>query len=161
MFFGVSTLQTFHVLVSLAGIATGLIVLAGMLTSRHKDRLIPVFLGTTLVTTLTGFLFPLNGFTPALGVGIISTVVMIVALLALYWRHLAGRWRGIFVLTAVTALYLNTFVLVVQVFQKVPTLNALAPTGSEPPFAVVQSVVLLGFITAGWLAFRRYLPATT
>ena len=140
MFFGVPTLQTFHVLVSLAGIATGLFVLAGM---------------------LTGFLFPFNGFTPALGVGIISTVVMIVALLALYWQHLTGRWRGIFVLTAVTALYLNTFVLVVQLFQKVPTLNALASTCSEPPFAIVQGVVLLGFITAGWLAFRRYPPATT
>ncbi|WP_274627067.1 hypothetical protein [Arvimicrobium flavum] len=158
MFFGVSTLQTFHVLVSLVGIVSGLVVLYGLLTSQRMSTLTAIFLATTLVTTLTGFLFPITVFTPALGVGVISTLVMIVALLARYPRRMRGPWRAIYVVTAVLSLYLNVFVLVVQLFLKVPALNALAPNGSEPPLAVAQGLVLLFFVVTGYLAVRRFHP---
>lgn len=159
MFFGVSTLQTFHVLISLIGIGTGLVVLYGLLGSRRMDGMTAVFLVTTLITTLSGFLFPFNGVTPAFAVGIVSTLIMIVALLARYPRHMSGAWRGIYVVAAVASLYLNVFVLVVQLFLKVPSLNTLAPTGSEPPFAITQAIVLAFFLVAGYLAWRRFHPA--
>lgn len=159
MFFGVSTLQTFHVIISLVGIVTGLVVLFGMIGGRRMSRLTGVFLVTTLVTTLTGFLFPYNGFTPAIGVGIISTIILLVALYARYGKRMVGAWRGIYVLTSVIALYLNVFVLVVQLFQKVPSLHALAPNGNEPPFGIVQGALLLFFLLTGFLAFRRFSPS--
>ena len=158
MFFGVSTLQTFHVIISFIGIATGIVVVYGLVSSQRMSLLTLVFLVTTLVTTLTGFLFTISVFTPALGVGIISTFVMIAAFYARYAKGMAGRWRGIYVITAVLSLYLNTFVLIVQLFQKVPALNALAPTGSEPPFAVTQGILLLVCIIAGYRAHRRFHP---
>ena len=158
MFFGVSTLQTFHVLISLIGIVAGLVVLFGMLSSRRMSGLTAIFLVTTLLTTLTGFVFPISVFTPAIGVGIISTLVMIVALYARYGARMAGRWRGIYVVTAVVSLYLNVFVLVVQLFLKVPSLNALAPNGNEPPFAITQAIVLVFFAVAGFLANRKFRP---
>jgi hypothetical protein len=158
MFFGVSGLQTFHVLISLVGIGTGLVVLFGMMGANRMSLLTAVFLVTTLVTTLTGFMFTFNGFTPAIGVGVVSTLIMIVALVARYLRRMEGAWRGIYVVTAVASLYLNVFVLVVQLFLKVPPLHAYAPTGSEPPFAIVQGVVLLLFIAAGILALIRFRP---
>lgn len=159
MFFGVSTLQDFHVLVSLVGIATGFVVLYGLLKSQRMERMTAIFLGTTLITLLTGFVFPFNGFTPAIAVGILGTLIIAVALVARYGRHMLGRWRGIYVITAVISLYLNVFVLVVQLFQKVPAFNVYAPTGSEPPFAIVHGIVLLAFIVAGYLAYRRFHPA--
>jgi hypothetical protein len=131
MFFGVSTLQSFHVLISFIGIATGLLVLYGLIGSQKMGLMTAIFLVTTLVTTLTGFLFPITVFTPAIGVGIISTIVMIVCFYARYGQRMAGRWRGVYVITAVISLYLNVFVLVVQLFLKVPSLNALAPNGNE------------------------------
>ena len=117
-----------------------------------------VFLVTTLVTTLTGFVFPFNVLTPAIVVGVISTVVMIVAFYARYGRRMAGGWRGIYVITAVISLYFNVFVLVVQLFQKVPSLNAFAPTGSEPPFAVAQGALLLFFLATGYLGLAAVPP---
>jgi hypothetical protein len=158
MFFGVSALQSFHVAISLVGIATGIVVLFGMFSSRRMSLLTAVFLATTLATTLTGFIFPFNGLTPALGVGIVSTLVLAVALVARYQRRMSGSWRGIYVGTAVLSLYLNVFVLVVQLFQKVPALNAFAPTGSEPPFAVAQGLALLLFVAAGFVAYRNFRP---
>ena len=158
MFFGVSALQTFHVLVSLVAILTGVIVLYGLMASQRMSLLTFIFLVTTLATTLTGFLFPLNGFTPAVGVGIISIFVMIAVFYARYGRRMARRWRGVYVVTAVLSLYFNLFVLVAQLFQKVPALKALAPTGSEPPFLVIQLILLVLFLVAGYRAYRLFHP---
>jgi len=158
VFFGISTLQDIHVLLSLIGIAAGLIVVYGLVESRRMEGMTLLFLASTLLTNLTGFLFPITGFTPAIGVGIIGTAVMILCLVARYIKAMHGRWRGIYVVTAVISLYLNVFVLVVQLFLKVPALNAFAPNGNEPPFAIVQGVVLLAAIIFGWLATRRFRP---
>jgi len=158
VFFGVSTLQDVHVLLSLIGIVAGVIVVYGLAKSRRMEALTFVFLATTLLTNLTGFLFPFVGFTPAIGVGIIGTVVMVVCLIARYIKGMHGRWRGVYVITAVLSLYLNVFVLVVQLFLKVPALHALAPNGNEPPFAIVQGLVLLAAIACGWVATRHFRP---
>lgn len=154
----ISTFTTLHVVISLIGIATGLFVLAGMLGSKRLGAWTAVFLATTVLTSVTGFLFPTSGFTPALGVGYLSLVILALALAALYVFHLAGAWRWIYVATAVTALYLNCFVLVVQMFQKFPTLHALAPNQSEPPFQIAQGLLLVAFIALGILAARRFHP---
>jgi len=158
MVFGMTPFTFFHVLLSLVGIVTGLVVLYGWLHSDRMSRWTAAFLFSTLATTITGFLFPFHGMTPAIVVGILSTDILIVAIVALYRSHLAGRWRAIFVICSAVALYLNVLVLVAQAFQKVPALNALAPTGSEPPFAVVQGIVLLAFLLAGYLAVNRFHP---
>jgi hypothetical protein len=120
-----------------------------------------LFLFTTALTSVTGFLFPIHGFTPALGVGIVACVILAVALFALYKEHLAGACRWIYVITAVVSLYLNVFVLVVQSFVKVSALNALAPTQSEPPFAITQAVVLAIFILIALIAVVGFRPGTT
>jgi len=158
MFFGVSSLQTFHVLISVVGIVSGFAVVSGLLSSSRMSTLTAIFLLTTLLTNLTGFLFPFKGFTPAIGVGIVGTIIVAVCLAARYLKRMENGWRGAYVVTAVLSLYFNLFVLVVQLFQKVPALNAYAPTGSEPPFAVVQGLVLLACLAAGFLAFRRFHP---
>lgn len=147
-----------HVVISLIGIVTGFVAMAGMLASKRPDGWTTIFLVTTVLTTVTGFMFPISVFTPAVGTGIVSTLVLIPALLALYVFHLAGAWRAIYIVTAMAALYLNTFVLVVQSFLKLPPLNALAPNGSEPPFLVAQAVVLIGCIALGFLILRRFHP---
>jgi hypothetical protein len=159
MIFGMTYYTFFHVLISLIGIVSGLIVLAGLLNSDRKDGWTLIFLITTVATSLTGFGFPYNGFTPAIGVGIISMIFLIAAIAARYPYHLAGSWRWIYVISAVVSLYLNVFVLVVQSFLKIPSLNALAPTGTEPPFAIAQGIVLVLFIIAGFLSLRRFHPA--
>jgi hypothetical protein len=143
-----------HTVISLIAIVAGLAWLAVHLRGGWAGRVNSVFLVTTILTTVTGFLFPLPGITPAVAVGIVSTGLLIVAVFAL----VLGReriWRPVYTVTAIIALYLNCFVLVVQAFQKVPFLNAFAPTGTEPPFAVIQALVLIGFVIAGWRAFRR------
>src|SRR5262247_2510648 len=131
-----------HVIISLVAIGSGLIVIGGMFASHRLPATTALFLFTTALTSVTGFLFPIHGFTPALGVGIVACVVLPIALFALYKEQLAGAWRWIYVIAAVVSLYLNVFVLVVQTFVKVAALNALAPTQSEPPFAITQAVVL-------------------
>jgi hypothetical protein len=155
----VSTFTTLHVVISLVGIVSGLIVLYGMLGSNRLGGWTALFLAATVLTSATGFLFPLNGFTPALAVGAISLLVLLAALLGLYKFRLAGRWRFIYVLTAVVALYFNSFVLVVQAFQKLPFLQALAPTQSEPPFVIAQLAVLALFAVLGFMAVRKFHPA--
>jgi hypothetical protein len=156
MILGMTPFTLFHVVLSLVGIGSGFVVLHGWLHGLRREHWTQVFLLTTFATTITGFLFPFTGFTPALGVGLVSTVVLIAALAALYVFHLAGHWREVYLVTALTALYLNVFVLVVQAFQKIPFLNAMAPTGSEPVFAIVQLIVLGLFVYAGYLALKRY-----
>jgi hypothetical protein len=118
-----------------------------------------LFLMTTILTSVTGFMFPIQGFTPALGVGFVSMIILAIALLALYGKHLAGAWRWIYVATAITALWFNVFVLIVQSFQKITTLHALAPSQSEPPFLIAQGVVLAAFLVLGVMAAVRFRPA--
>jgi hypothetical protein len=149
----------FHVLLSLIGIATGFVVMSGLLKSERLNGWTANFLFFTLATSVTGFLFPFNGFTPAIGVGIIAVIVMIATLAARYVYRMAGPWRPIYVVGAVISQYLNVFVLVVQLYLKVPALHALAPNGNEPPFAITQGIVLVLFIIAGFLAVRRFHPA--
>lgn len=156
MIFASPTFGTIHVLLSFVGILAGFAVLGGLLRGEvGRSGWTHVFLWTTLATSLTGFLFPFNGMTPAIGTGIVATLVMVPTLLALYRFDLEGPWRKRYVIGAVVSLYLNTFVLVVQSFLKFPHLKQLAPNGNEPPFAVVQGLVLVFFAVAGWRAVKR------
>jgi len=158
MIFGMTT-ATFtlvHVVLSLVGIFSGLVVTFGLIAGKRFDGWTAVFLITTVATSATGFGFPTDHLLPSQVIGMISLVVLAVAIVARYALHLAGVWRRIYVVTAVLALYLNFFVLVVQSFLKVPALNALAPTQSEPPFLVAQVVVVAAFIALGVLAWRRF-----
>ena len=145
-----------HLAISLLAIVTGLVVLAAMLKGRTVVPLTGIFLGLTVLTSVTGFFFHNEHVTPGMIVGGISLIVLAVALFALYGQHLAGRWRSAYVITAVLALYLNVFVLVIQSFIKVPALHALVPTvpPAGPVFGAVQGVVLIAFLVAGWLAVK-------
>ena len=156
MIFTLKTFTLIHVLISLIGIGSGLVVLFGWLTGRRFNGWTLLFLVTTILTSVTGFFFPFVHLTPAHKVGFISLVILVVALLARYVFHLAGAWGRIFVVTSVIALYLNTFVLVVQMFLKIPALQSLAPTQTEPPFLVAQLLVLLLFIVLGAIATIRF-----
>jgi hypothetical protein len=153
-----ATFTLVHVIISLIGITTGLIVMSGMWSSNRMPGMTAAFLVTTIVTSVTGFMFPFKAFGPPHAVGVISLVVLVFTLLALYRYRLAGRWRATYVWTAILALYLNVFVLVVQMFQKIPVLNELAPKGNEPPFAVAQGVVLVLFVLAAWHALKTFHP---
>jgi hypothetical protein len=155
-FFDVTTLLGFHVVVSLVGIAAGLVVLAGLIANKRLEGWTLIFLSTTLATSVTGFFFPVQEILPSHIVGAISTVVLALAIVARYGRHLAGSWRWIYVVTAVTALYLNVFVLVVQLFLKVEALAVLAPNQTEPPFLIAQGVALVLFTLAGIVGVLRF-----
>jgi len=150
-----------HVIITLVAIGSGLIVVGGMFASHRLPGTTALFLFTTALTSLTGFLFPIHSFTPALGVGVVACVILAVALFALYKEHLAGAWRWIYVITAIASLYLNVFVLIAQSFMKVAALNALAPTQSEPPFAITQAVVLTIFVLIGLIALIKFRPLAT
>ena len=153
------SLLQFHVIVSLIGIVSGVLVASGLVTGRPLPAWTALFLVTTILTSATGFSLAPYGFDPARALGIISLVLLAAAVLALYPRRLAGRWRWIYVVTAVAALYFNVFVGIVQAFGKLPALQALAPTQSEPPFVVAQVVALVAFVAIGWWAVRRFHPA--
>ena len=148
-----------HVILSLVGIVSGLIVLFGMLGAKKLDGLAALFLATTVLTSVTGFFFPVSGFMPSHAIGILSLVFLAAAVLAFYVYRLAGSWRWIYVVGAVVALYFNVFVGVVQAFRKVSFLEPLAPTQSEPPFLIAQLAVMAIFIVLGILAVRRFHPA--
>jgi hypothetical protein len=147
-----------HVIITLIAIASGLIVVGGMFASHRLPGTTAVFLLTTVLTSVTGFLFPIRGFTPGLGVGIVSCVILAIALYAYYGKYLAGAWRWIYVVTAIAALYFNVVVLIVQSFQKVAALAALAPTQSDPPFVITQVVVMVIFILIGIFAAVKFRP---
>jgi hypothetical protein len=153
-----ATFTLVHVILSLVGIAAGLVVLFGMLAAKRLEGWTALFLATTILTSVTGFFFPVAGFMPSHAVGIISLVLLAAALAARYVYRLAGGWRVTYVVGATVALYLNVFVLVVQGFQKVAFLKALAPTQSEPPFLIAQIAVLAIFIVVGVLAARAFHP---
>jgi len=158
MFFASSAFVIIHVLISLVGIGTGLFVLYGLLKNEPMPRLTSIFLGFTLATSLTGFLFPFHKVTPGIVVGVVSCIILAVAYVALYRFRLEGIWRQGYLASAIAALWLNCFVFVAQAFQKVSFLHALAPNGNEPPFGIVQLLVLGGFVYAGYLAMKRFHP---
>jgi hypothetical protein len=156
-----STFTVVHVILSLIGIVSGIIVLFGMFSSNRLAGWTALFLATTVLTSVTGFFFPSAHFGAPHVIGVVSLVVLAVAILALYVYRLAGSWRWIYVGSAVLALYLNVFVGVVQAFEKLPLLSRLAPTQSEPPFFVAQLVVMAIFVILGVLAVMRFRPSAT
>jgi hypothetical protein len=153
---GMTTFTFVHVLISLVAILSGFIVLLGLLAGNRLDGMTGLFLLTTVLTSVTGFMFPYHGLTPGYILGAISIVVLAIAIYARYGRHLAGGWRKTYVITAMLALYLNVFVLIAQSFRKVPALNALAPTQTEPPFKITQLVVLTLFVILTIAAAVRF-----
>ncbi|MBI3507290.1 MAG: hypothetical protein HY059_20845 [Proteobacteria bacterium] len=155
----ISAFTTLHVLISLVGLAAGVVVLAAMLANRHDGTWTAVFLVTTLATSVTGFMFPFDRIGPAHVVGLLSLAVLAAAIFALQTRRLTGIWRQVYVVASVIAFYLNAFVAVVQAFQKIGFLADLAPTQSEPPFQIAQLAVLAACAATGYLAVRRFRPA--
>lgn len=152
----ISAFTTLHVVISLVAIALGVVWAVDLLRGRQSGLIAGLFLLTTILTSVTGFLFPISSLTPAVIFGIISLVALTFSVLALYVFGLRGFWRPVYLVTAVFSLYLNVFVAVVQAFQKIPAFNKFAPTQSEPPFAIAQVIVLLLAIVVGWLAVRRF-----
>ena len=159
MFWGLSTLTWVHTLLSLVGIVTGIVVLIGLLSSKWPDGWSVAFLASAVATSVTGFMLPAAGFGPSHWVGVISLVVLALALLARYGLHLAGAWRRIYAAGVVLALYFLVFVGVAQLFGKVPALHALAPTQSEPPFAIAEGAVLVLFVVLAIAAAIKFRPA--
>jgi hypothetical protein len=158
-----SAFTTLHVIISLIGIVSGIIVMFGLLGSNRMPGMTAIFLLSTILTSATGFLFPFEKLLPSHMVGILSLVLLAIACLALYVMKLSGPWRWVYVLTALVSLYFNVFVLVIQSFLKVPALTALAPGNppSGPVFAVVQGIVLVFFVVVIIGAMRRYRPLPT
>ena len=153
-----STFTTVHVLISLVGIGSGFAVLLGLFSAKRVNGLTALFLLTTVLTSVTGFGFPFTHLLPSHKIAIISLVVLAIAILARYSFHMVGKWRWIYVVTAMIALYLNLFVLVFQSFEKVPALKAMAPTQSEPPFLVAQLAVMAVFIVLTIFAVKKFHP---
>jgi hypothetical protein len=162
MILGMSTsaFTQLHVVISLVAIGTGLIVLYGMFGSNRLAGWTAIFLATTVLTSVTGFLFPREQILPSHIVGVISLVLLAIAIVAYYIGHVAGAWRWIYVVTALASLWFNVFVLVAQGFAKVPALHALAPTQAEPPFAIAQAIVFVIFVVLGVKAVRSFRPAS-
>ena len=156
MIFGITLFTFVHVVISLVGITSGFVVVWGMLTVKRLDMWTAVFLLTTVLTSVTGFFFPVEHFKPSHAVGIMSLLAMASAIFARYARILAGAWRTTYAISAVISLYFNVFVLVAQSFDKVQKLKAMAPTQSEPPFLVAQVLVLGLFVALGILATIRF-----
>jgi len=155
----VATFTLLHVIISLVGIAAGGVAAYGMLKASPMRGWAALFLAMTALTDLTGYLFHPFAGTPAEIVGFISLAALALAAFALYGKHQAGHWRAAYTASALFAFYLNCFVLVIQSFGKIEALKALAPTQKEPPFMVVQAVLLLAFLSVGWFAIRRSRPA--
>ena len=160
MIFGITTFTLIHVVVSLVGIVAGLVVAGGLAAGRLLDRWAVVFLVTTVATSVTGFGFPFVTFLPSHAVGILSLVVLPVVIVAHYVKHFAGAWRRIYAVGVVLATYLNVFVLVVQLFLRIPVLIVAAPTQSEPPFAITQGLVLALFVWLAVAADKGFRPAS-
>ena len=150
------TFTLIHVVISLLGILSGFVVITGMINSDPMEGWTKFYLWTTVLTSVTGFFFPFKRLMPSHIFGVISLVVLAAVIYARYSADLAAGWRLTYVIGAIFAQYLNVFVLVVQMFQKIPVLNRFAPTQKEPPFAVAQLVVLVAFIALGRLAANRF-----
>jgi len=145
----------FHIAVSLIAIAAGFIVVGGFLTRSQLNGATQLFLAASVATNVTGLMFPFTHFLPSHAVAIISLLVLAIALFAYYFKTPSRRWHRIFVGTAITALYLNVFVLIAQTFAKNPGLVALAPTQSEPPFALSQIAALIAFAAIAYVSMKR------
>jgi len=155
---GMTGFTLFHVAISLIGIITGFIAVFGMIAGKRLNGLTAIFLVTTALTSITGFLFPFHGVTPGIILGILSLLVLVVAIPARYVKHLEGAWRKTYAITATIALYFNVFVLIAQLFAKVPALHAIAPKGNEPPFLVSELVVMALFIVLAVAAAIKFHP---
>jgi hypothetical protein len=153
-----ATFTFLHVLISLIGVASGFIVMVELLRSSYSGSWTAIFLATTIVTSASGFLFPFSKLLPSHIVGIVSLVLLAIALFSFYVQRMHGIWRQIYVLTAMLSLYLNVFVMIIQGFLKVPLLNSLAPTQTESPFLIVQGVTLVCFLAVIIVAAIRYRP---
>jgi hypothetical protein len=156
MIFGLTTFTLIHVVLSLGGIFTGLVVAGGLVAGKRLDGWTGLFLATTVLTSVTGFGFPFVAFLPSHAVGILSLVVLCAVILARYGKHLAGAWRRTYVIGAVVALYLNVFVLLNQLFRRIPALVVAAPSQKEPPFLATQLVVLALFVWLGRAAVKGF-----
>ncbi len=156
MIFDLPTFTLIHVVISVLGIIAGLVVVGGLMAGARLDGWTALFLATTIFTSVSGFGFPFTKVSPPHVVGALSLVVLAVCLAARYWKQLQGGWRAAYVVTAVAALYLNVFVLIVQLFVKTPPLAQLAPTQQEAPFAATQALVLALFVWLGWSALRGF-----
>ncbi|SRR5712691_3625291 len=156
MIFDITTFTLIHVVLSLVGLFAGLVVAGGLVAGERLDGWTGVFLVTTVLTNITGFGFPFVTFLPSHAVGIVSLVVLAIVIVARYWKHLSGAWRGVYVVGAVLALYLNVFVLLVQLFRRLPALIVAAPTQQEPPFLVTQLLALALFVWLGRAAVRGF-----
>jgi hypothetical protein len=158
MILGMSPMVFIHVVISLVAIVAGVVAVAAMFKADRAPKWTAAFLGLTVLTNLSGFILPADKFLPSHATGIVCMATLIVALYALYVKKLSGRWRALYVGTAVASLYLNVFVLVVQIFLKVPAVKALAPTQQEPPFAIAQGIVFVAFVVIAVLAVKRFHP---
>ncbi|MGC1461769.1 MAG: hypothetical protein WA802_06180 [Terracidiphilus sp.] len=160
MILGLSTLAftLLHVILSLAGISAGFIVVLGLMDGELLPRWTVFFLATTILTNVSGFLFPFKGVTPGIVLGVLSTIALLVAIVALYGKKLSGGWRGSFVITTCLALYFNVFVLIAQLFAKAPALKAIAPAPTSPVFGATQLVVLAAFIFLTMRTLKGFRP---
>ncbi|HEV7364534.1 MAG TPA: hypothetical protein VGN76_01675 [Gemmatimonadales bacterium] len=154
----ITTFTLIHTLISLVAIVTGLVVLGGLMAGARLDGWTGLFLVTTALTSVTGFGFPFTKLLPSQYIGIISLIVLVPVLLARYRKHLEAAWRGVYVVGSVLVLYLNVFVLVDQLFKRIPALIVLAPTHKEPPYLLTQLIVMALFVPLGFAAFRRFRP---
>jgi hypothetical protein len=156
MIYGMTSLTFSHVVLSLIGILSGFVVMLGMFAVQRLDFFTAIFLVSTVLTSLTGFLFPFHQFLPSHGVGIVSLIALAIAIYARYADHLVGAWRATYVITSMIALYLNVFVLIAQLFQKVPALKAIDPAQSAILFKAAQGITLVLFVLLTILAVRRF-----
>jgi hypothetical protein len=163
MSFNIITFTLVHVVLSLVGIFAGLVVAGGLVSGKRLDGWTGLFLATTVLTNVTGFFFPFAGFLASHGVGVVSLLALPVVIYARYGKSLAGAWRTVYVVGAVSVLYLNVFVLIVQLFRRLPALLVSAPTQQEPAFVVTQLGTLALFVWLGRAAlkgFRAEAPPT-
>ena len=158
MIMDITTLTLGHTVISIVAIAAGLVVVGGLIAGARIDGWTGIFLVTTALTSITGFFFPLTPFLPSHWIGVISLLILPFVIAARYWKHLRGGWRGIYVVGTVLVLYLNFFILLVQLFRRIPALIVAAPKQTEPPFVLTQLLVLALFAWLGFAAFRRFRP---
>ncbi len=153
---GLAAFTLFHTALSLVQLVSGIVVVIELMGSRDSKTWFLIYLVSAIATSVTGFLFPVDKFLPSHAFGIISLVLLLLVILARYTFHLAGAWRWIYVVGLVITVYLDAFVAVVQAFLKIPSLHALAPGGSEPPFAIAQGVLFVVFVGLGIVAARNF-----
>jgi hypothetical protein len=160
MIFGMTPFVAFHTAITLVAIVSGLLMLAAMLRNGRADGMTLTFLVFSVATAVTGFMIQTHPATPAVSLGMILSVLLVFALAARYVFAMRGAWRWIYIIAATIALWSNCFVLVVQTFQKVPALHAIAPgiPPTGPLFNAVQGIVLIGFVVAGYVSLRRFRP---